>query len=54
MSRPPIKEMEAVKRYCEKNRTCEGCPLHFFNEYGYLLCFKSPESWKIEKEGDEE
>lgn len=51
MSRPPIKAMEAVKRYCEKNKSCKGCPIHTLNEYGYCSCNFSPEGWKIEKEG---
>lgn len=50
MSRPPIKAMEAVKRYCEKNKTCKGCPLRTFTEYGYCKCFYSPASWEIKKE----
>ena len=54
MSRPPIKAMEAVKRYCEKKKTCEGCPLYSFNELGYCLCFCSPERWEIKKEGEAE
>lgn len=52
MSRPPIKAMEAVKRYCEKKKTCDGCPLYFFTEYGYNLCFHSPAGWEIKKESD--
>lgn len=28
MSRPPIKAFETVRKYCEKNKTCEGCPLY--------------------------
>lgn len=42
MSKPPIKAMEAVKRYCEKRKVCEGCPLYSFNEIGYCFCFYSP------------
>ena len=53
MSRPPIKAMEAVKRYCEKRKNCEGCPLHSFDEYGCCMCASLPENWKIKKEGDE-
>lgn len=53
MSKPPIKAFEAVKRYCEKKKTCDGCPLHNFTEYGYCMCLFRPESWKIKKEGDE-
>lgn len=54
MSRPPIKAMEAVKRYCEKNRTCKGCPLYIFSGYGFCACFVSPASWEIKKEGEAE
>lgn len=54
MSRPPIKAMEAVKRYCEKKKTCEDCPLYSFNEYGNCMCFYSPASWEItKKEGNQ-
>ena len=53
MSRPPIKAMEAVKRYCEKNKTCDGCPLHSFTKFGHCLCSYSPEKWEIKKEGGE-
>ena len=52
MSKPPIKAMEAVKRYCEKKKTCEGCPLHNLSKFGYSLCFNFPERWKIKKEGE--
>ena len=54
MSRPPIKAMEAVKRYCEKNYTCKGCPLRAFDKYGYSLCTHHPEHWEIKREGDPE
>ena len=54
MSRPPIKAMEAVKRYCEKKKNCKGCPIHSLDEYGYCLCFSSPEHWEIEKEIEKE
>lgn len=47
MSKPPIKAMEAVQRYCEKKKTCDGCPLR---EDGYSRCFYAPSSWKIKKE----
>ena len=50
MRKPPIKAMEAVKRYCKKNKTCDVCPLHTFSEYGYRSCSERPEKWKIEKE----
>ena len=53
MSRPPLKAMKAVKRYCGKKKNCKGCPLYDFDEYGCLTCINSPEHWKIEKEGDE-
>lgn len=53
MSRPPIKAMEAVKRYCENNEYCKGCPLNTLAEYGYCKCFYSPAEWEIKKEGDE-
>lgn len=52
MSKPPIKAMKAVKRYCEKKKTCDGCPLHSVSAYGYLLCFTCPGQWTIKKEGD--
>lgn len=53
MSRPPIKAFETVKRYCEKNKTCKGCPLHYVPEL--QQCFlKIPKNWKIRKEGEEE
>ena len=51
MSRPPIKAFEAVKRYCQKNKKCEGCPLYI---YGFCACFVSPASWVIEREGKKE
>lgn len=54
MSRPPIKAMETVKRYCEKRKTCEGCPLHAVNEYGYCWCSDTPANWEIVREGDPE
>ena len=54
MARPPIKAMEAVKRYCEKKKTCDGCPLRAVNEYGYCRCFHSPAYWEIKKEGEKE
>lgn len=54
MSRPPIKAMEVVKRYCEKNQTCKGCPLYIFPEYGFRGCYVSPASWKFKKEGETE
>lgn len=50
MSRPPIKAMEAVKRYCEERKTCEGCPLHNFSEAGYCLCTYIPAEWQIKRE----
>ncbi len=52
MSRPPIKAMEVVKRYCKNKNTCKGCPLHNFTDYGYCMCLFRPEHWKIKKEGD--
>ena len=52
MSRPPLKAMKAVKRYCEKKKDCDGCPIHVFDRYGCCLCFSSPEHWKIKKEGE--
>lgn len=52
MSRPPIKAMEAVKRYCEKNKSCKGCPINTLTEYGYSSCREVPEGWNIKKEGD--
>lgn len=52
MSKPPIKAMEAVKRYCEKKKTCDGCPLHTLNDYGYCFCHYTPASWEIKKEGE--
>ena len=53
MSKPPIQAFETVKRYCEKNTTCKGCPLYNLapSGYSYCLCFSAPENWKIEKEG---
>lgn len=53
MSRPPIKAMEAVKRYCEKKKTCDGCPLYSSDKFGigYSMCAYSPVSWEIMKEG---
>lgn len=55
MSRPPIKAMESVKRYCEKKKTCKDCPLYSFTGFGYRLCISSaPSSWKIKKEGEAE
>lgn len=54
MSRPPIKAMEAVKRYCEKNTTCKGCPLRTWDKYGYCSCTHHPEHWEIKKEGEKE
>lgn len=54
MSRPPIKAMEAVKRYCEKKNTCKGCPLRALDKYGYRSCANHPERWKIMKEGEKE
>ena len=53
MSRPPIKAMEAVKRYCEKKNTCKGCPMHYSKKHGYCSCMHRPEHWEITKEGDE-
>lgn len=53
MSRPPIKAFEAVKRYCEKKRTCKGCPLHIHTAYGYRHCLNLPADWKIKKVGEE-
>lgn len=52
MSRPPIKAMEAVKRYCEKKNMCNGCPLRTLDKYGYRSCADHPEKWIILKEGD--
>lgn len=52
MSKPPIKAMETVKRYCEKKKTCEGCPLYSFSDIGYRICAYSPEGWEIKKEGE--
>lgn len=54
MSRPPIKAMEAVKRYCKKKKTCEGCPMHYSKEYGYCSCMHRPQHWEIKKEGEAE
>ncbi len=50
MSRPPIKAMEAVKRYCEKNKYCKGCPLHR-KDYS-VFCATYPERWLIKKESE--
>lgn len=52
MSRPPIKAMEAVKQYCEKNEYCKGCPLHRKDHSVY--CETYPERWSIKKEGEAE
>lgn len=54
MTRPPLKAMQAVKRYCEKKKTCNGCPLYTLNEYGYISCNFSPSGWEIKKEGEAE
>ena len=53
MSRPPIKAIEAVQRYCAKQKTCDNCLLHTTNKYGYSRCFYPPADWEIKKEGDE-
>lgn len=52
MSKPPIKAMEAVKRYCQKNKDCRGCPL--YNGIGkYAECVFLPQMWRIKEEGEE-
>ena len=53
MSKPPIKAMKAVQRYCAKQKNCEHCPLHILTQYGYCRCFYSPANWEIKKGGDE-
>lgn len=53
MSKPPIKAMETIKRYCEKKKNCKGCPLYVLSEYGYCLCSALPENWEIKKEGNQ-
>jgi hypothetical protein len=52
MSRPPIKAMKAVQRYCAKQKSCENCLLHTLTEYGYSRCFYSPADWEIKEEGE--
>lgn len=53
MSRPPIKAFESIKKYCEKNKDCRGCPL--FNGHGEKSDCEMflPQRWRIKKEGDE-
>ena len=53
MSRPPIKAFEAVRKYCEKNWNCNGCPLK--SEARHTdWCTLRPCYWKsLMKEGDE-
>ena len=54
MSRPPIKAFEAVRKYCEKNVTCDGCPLKSNQKCVGDWCSIRPCYWKtLEKEGDE-
>ena len=52
MSRPPIKAMKAVQRYCAKQKSCEKCLLHTLTEYGYSRCFYSPADWEIKEDGE--
>jgi len=51
MSRPPIKAMEAVKRYCSKHE-CGGCPLKG-NPFQLDWCQLRPCYWKtLKREGE--
>lgn len=55
MSRPPIKAFEAVRKYCEKNETCEGCPLKSNQKGERDWCSLRPCHWKtLEEEGEAE
>ena len=52
MTRPPIKAFETVRKYCEQNKTCEGCPLHDERKYIVDWCNTRPCYWKSLEEGE--
>ena len=52
MTRPPIKAFETVRKYCEQNKTCEGCPLHDERKYIVDWCNTRHCYWKSLEEGE--
>ena len=59
MSRPPIKAVEAIKKYCKKTqcRTCVFQDIQKFGDIEYVACklqILNPCDWEMEREENEE